>query len=91
MAGWLVDSGGIPSRKDSAEMDIFEKAGIKWWMKGFANELPISVTMAPINWGPVSEANMRAVNFIIYDKKTPSEAAKWLHNRITELMNNNEL
>jgi len=91
MAGWLVDSGGIPSRKDSADMDVFEKAGIKWWMKGFANELPISVTMAPINWGPVSEANLRAVNYVIYDKKTPSEAAKWLYNRIMELKNNNEL
>ena len=51
-----------------ADMDVFEKAGVKWWMKGFANELPISVTMAPINWGPVSEANLRAVNYVIYDK-----------------------
>jgi ABC-type glycerol-3-phosphate transport system substrate-binding protein len=91
MAGWLVDSGGIPARKDSAEMDVFEKAGVKWWMKGFANELPIAVTMAPINWGPVSEANLRAVNYVIYDKKTPLEAAKWLHNRILELQKNNEL
>lgn len=91
MAGWLVDSGGIPSRMDSAEMEVFEKAGVKWWMKGFANELPISVTMAPINWGPVSEANLRAVNYVIYDKKTPLEAAKWLYDRIMELKKNNEL
>jgi ABC-type glycerol-3-phosphate transport system substrate-binding protein len=91
MARWLVDSGGIPSRKDSAEMDVFEKAGIQWWMKGFANELPISVTMAPINWGPVSEANLRAVNFVIYDKKSPREAAQWLYDRIVELKKNNEL
>ena len=91
MAGWLVDSGGIPSRMDSAEMDVFEKAGVKWWMKGFANELPISVTMAPVNWGPVSETNMRAVNYVIYDKKTPLEAAKWLYERIMELKSNNEL
>jgi ABC-type glycerol-3-phosphate transport system substrate-binding protein len=91
MAGWLVDSGGIPARKDSAEMDVFDKAGVKWWMKGFANELPISVTMAPINWGPVSEANLRAINYVIYDKKTPGEAAEWLYNRILELQKNNEL
>jgi len=91
MAGWLVDSGGIPARKDSAELDVFEKAGVKWWMKGFANELPVAVTMAPINWGPVSEANLRAVNYVIYDKKTPLEAAKWLYNRILELQKNNEL
>jgi ABC-type glycerol-3-phosphate transport system substrate-binding protein len=91
MAGWLVDSGGIPARKDSAEMDVFEKAGVKWWMKGFANELPISVTMAPINWGPVSEANLRAVNYVIYDKQTPAEAAQWLYDRILELQKNGEL
>jgi ABC-type glycerol-3-phosphate transport system substrate-binding protein len=91
MANWLADSGGIPSRKDSTGMDVFEKAGIQWWMKGFANELPISVTMAPINWGPVSEANLRAVNYVIYDKKTPREAAQWLYDRIMELKANNEL
>ena len=91
MAGWLVDSGGIPSRVDSADMDVFEKAGVKWWMKGFANELPISVTMAPVNWGPVSEANLRAVNYVIYDKKTPKEAGQWLYDRIMELMKNNEI
>ncbi|CAB1056667.1 hypothetical protein D1BOALGB6SA_1404 [Olavius sp. associated proteobacterium Delta 1] len=91
MANWLVDSGGIPARKDSTEMDVFEKAGIQWWMKGFANELPIAVTMAPINWGPVSEANLRAVNFVIYDKKSPREAAQWLYDRILELKKNNEL
>ena len=91
MAGWLADSGGIPSRKDSTGMDVFEKAGIQWWMQGFANELPISVTMAPINWGPVSEANLRAVNYVIYDKKSPREAAQWLYDRIMELKANNEL
>lgn len=91
MANWLVDSGGIPARKDSTEMDVFEKAGIQWWMKGFAAELPISVTMAPINWGPVSEANLRAVNFVIYDKKSPREAAQWLYDRIIKLKANNEL
>ena len=91
MAEWLADSGGIPARKDSAKMDIFEKKGIKWWMQGFANELPISVTMAPINWGPVSKANLESVNFVIYDKKSPKEAAKWLYDTIIELNNNGEL
>ena len=91
MANWLVDSGGIPARMDSTEMDVFEKAGVQWWMKGFANELPIAVTMAPVNWGPVSEANLRAVNYVIYDKKSPREAAQWLYDRILELKKNNEL
>jgi ABC-type glycerol-3-phosphate transport system substrate-binding protein len=91
MAGWLVDSGGIPARTDSLEMDVFEKAGIKWWIEGFANELPISVSMAPINWGPVSEANLRAVNYVIYDQQSPREAAQWLYDTIMELNANGEL
>jgi len=73
------------------EMDVFEKAGVKWWMQGFADELPIAVTMAPINWGPVSEANLRAVNYVIYDKKSPKESAQWLYDRIMELKKNGEL
>jgi ABC-type glycerol-3-phosphate transport system substrate-binding protein len=91
MADWLAESGGIPARKDSLQMDVFTKSDIGWWIQGFANELPKSVTMAPINWGPVSEANLRAVNFVIYDEKSPREAAQWLYDRIMELKANNEL
>ena len=47
--------------------------------------------MAPIYWGPVSEANLRAVNFVVYDEKTTREAAQWLYDRIMELKANNEL
>jgi ABC-type glycerol-3-phosphate transport system substrate-binding protein len=91
MGEWLAESGGIPARKDSLEMDVFTKSDIGWWIQGFANELPKSVAMAPINWGPVSEANLRAVNFVIYDQRTPREAAQWLYDRIMELKANNEL
>ncbi len=91
MAEWLADSGGIPSRKDSTEMKIFEDKGIKWWMSGFAAELPIAVTMAPINWGPVSKANLDAVNQVIYDKKTPKEAAQWLLDTYNQLSSKGEL
>jgi ABC-type glycerol-3-phosphate transport system substrate-binding protein len=91
MAQWLADSGGIPARKDSLQMDLFTKSEIGWWIQGFANELPKSVAMVPVNWGPVSEANLRAVNYVIYDEKTPREAAQWLYDRILELKKNNEL
>jgi multiple sugar transport system substrate-binding protein len=91
MGQWLAESGGIPARRDSLEMDIFTKSDIGWWIQGFANEVPKSVAMSPINWGPVSEANLRAVNFVIYDEKTPREAAQWLYDRIMELKANNEL
>src|SRR4030043_2224975 len=74
MAEWLADSGGIPSRKDSTEMKIFEDKGIKWWMSGFAAELPIAVTMISINWGPVSKANLEEVIQEIYNKIRPKEA-----------------
>ncbi len=91
MGEWLADSGGIPARTDSLEMDLFTKTDIAWWIQGFANELPKSVAMAAINWGPVSEANLRAVNFVIYDEKTPGEAAQWLYDTIMELKENEEL
>jgi ABC-type glycerol-3-phosphate transport system substrate-binding protein len=91
MGEWLADSGGIPARTDSLELDVFTQSDIGWWIQGFANELPKSVAQAPINWGPVSEANLRAVNFVIYDEKTPKEAAQWLHDKIVELKANQEL
>jgi len=91
MAQWLVESGGIPPREDSLEMDIFELAGIQWWMQGFANELPISVAMNAINWGPVSEANLRAVNYVIYGEKSSNEAAQWLLDSYNDLIEKNVL
>jgi len=91
MAQWLVESGGIPARKDSLELDVFEKAGIQWWMQGFANELPISVAMNPINWGPVSEANLRAVNYVIYGEKSAKDAAQWLLDSYNDLVEKNVL
>ena len=91
MGQWLAESGGIPARKDSLEMPEFTESDIGWWLQGFANELPISVAQSPINWGPVSEANLRAVNYVIYDEKTPAEAAQWLFDTITELNAKGEL
>jgi hypothetical protein len=91
MGLWLADSGGIPARRDSMEMPEFTESDIGWWLQGFANELPKSVAQAPINWGPVSEANLRAVNLVIYDEQTPAEAAQWLFDTITELNANGEL
>lgn len=91
MGQWLSDSGGIPARADSLEMPEFTESEIGWWIQGFANELPKSVAMAPINWGPVSEANLRAVNLVIYDEQTPQEAAQWLYDRILELQENGEI
>lgn len=91
MARWLVDSGGIPPRQDSLEMDLFQEADIGWWIQGYANELDKAVAQAPINWGPVSEANLRAVNYVIYDQRTPREAAQWLYDEVTGLLEAGEL
>jgi ABC-type glycerol-3-phosphate transport system substrate-binding protein len=84
MGMWLAESGGIPARKDSLEMDVF-KGDIAWWIKSFAAEIPKSVAMAPVNWGPVSEANLRAVNYVIYGEKTAHDAAQWLSDTIKKL------
>ena len=91
MGEWLADSGGIPARNDSLQLDVFTKSDIGWWIQGFANELPKSVAQAPINWGPVSEANLRAVNYVIYDEKSPRESAQWLYDKINDLLDRGEL
>jgi ABC-type glycerol-3-phosphate transport system substrate-binding protein len=91
MGQWLATTGGIPARKDSLEMPEFTESDIGPWLQGFADQLPIAVAQAPINWGPVSEANMRAVNFVIYDEQTPEEAAQGLYDAVMELKANDEL
>lgn len=92
MARWLADSGGIPAREDSQAMlpDLAGEA-LANWLQGFADQLPYAVAQAPINWGPVSEANLRAVNFVIYDERSPQDAAQWLYDTIVELQENGEL
>ena len=72
-------------------MPEFTESDIGPWLQGFADELPVSVAMAPINWGPVSEANLRAVNYVIYDEQTPAEAAQWLYDQIVELQETDQL
>ncbi len=91
MGKWLADSGGIPARTDSLEMPEFTESDIGWWIQGFANELGKAVAQAPINWAPVSEVNMRAVNLVIYDEQTPAEAAQWLYDQINELLANGDI
>ncbi|MFW6116936.1 MAG: extracellular solute-binding protein, partial [bacterium] len=90
MGEWLADSGGIPAREDSLELEVFS-GKLGWWLQGFADELPKSVTMARVNWGPVKEAYLRAVNYVIYDEQTPSEAAQWLYDEIEDLRSSGEL
>jgi hypothetical protein len=47
--------------------------------------------MSPINWGPVSEANLRAVNYVIYGQKSAKDAAQWLLDTYNDLNNKNTL
>ncbi|HLB48348.1 MAG TPA: substrate-binding domain-containing protein [Anaerolineales bacterium] len=85
MGLWLADSGGIPARKDSLEIDAFRTSGIGGWIKGFADLLPQAVALSAVNWGPVNEANMRAVNYVVYGEKSPYDAAQWLFDEIKGL------
>ena len=91
MAMWLADSGGIPARKDSLEEDVITKSDIGWWIKGYADLLPHSVAISPVNWGPVNEANLKAVNYVIYGEKPPADAAQWLYDQIKEMEKNKVL
>lgn len=90
MAKWLASSGGIPPRKDSQNLAIFN-GKIGNWNSMFAALLPQAVAQAPVNWGPVSEANLRAVNYVIYGQKSPHDAAVWLHDQVQQMVNNGKL
>jgi ABC-type glycerol-3-phosphate transport system substrate-binding protein len=91
MGLWLADSGGVPARKDALQIDAFQKSEIKPWIEGFANLLDQGVAISPVNWGPVNEANMKAVNVVVYGQKTPKDAAQDLYNQYKEMEQNKTL
>jgi ABC-type glycerol-3-phosphate transport system substrate-binding protein len=90
MGNWMASSGGIPARKDSLELPVFQ-GPLGKWIKMFAAILPEATAQAPINWGPVSEANMRAVNYVIYGQKSPHDAAQWLHDTVSGLLKSGQI
>jgi ABC-type glycerol-3-phosphate transport system substrate-binding protein len=85
MGLWCAGSGGIPARKDSLTIPAFQTEIAKW-VKEFGALLTQGVALEAVNWGPVNEANMKAVNFVIYDQKTPKDAAQWLVDQINTLI-----
>jgi ABC-type glycerol-3-phosphate transport system substrate-binding protein len=91
MGMWLADSGGVPARKDSLTIDAFTKSEIGPWIKMFADFLDTGVALSPINWGPVNEANMKAVNYVVYAQKSPKDAAVWLVDQIHDMEKNKTL
>jgi len=91
MGLWLADSGGVPARKDSLQIDAFQKSAIKPWVEGFAKLLDQGVAISPVNWGPVNEANMKAVNVVIYGQKSPKDAAQDLYNQLKDMEKNKTL
>lgn len=84
MGMWCASSGGIPARKDSLTIPAFTTGSPPPgpFMQMFANILGQGVPLSPINWAPVNEANMKAVNYVIYGQKTPTDAAAWLISQI---------
>jgi ABC-type glycerol-3-phosphate transport system substrate-binding protein len=90
MGLWLADSGGVPARKDSLTIPEFQ-GEIGPWIQGFAKLLDQGVALSAVNWGPVNEANMQAVNYVIYGQKTPADAAQWLYDQIKGLEASNTL
>ena len=90
MGLWLASSGGVPARKDALTIPEFQ-GDIAHWIQGFAKLLAQGVALAPVNWGPVNEANLKAVNYVIYEQKTPKEAAQWLYDEIKGFETNKTL
>jgi multiple sugar transport system substrate-binding protein len=90
MANWDASSGGIPARRDSLELPVFQGA-LGHWIKMFAALIPQAHAQEPINWGPVADAEMRAVNFVIYAQKSPHDAAQYLYDTIQGLLKSGQL
>jgi ABC-type glycerol-3-phosphate transport system substrate-binding protein len=94
MGLWLASSGGIPARKDSLTIDAFTvgsppAAGPLSTM--FGAILNQGVALSPVNWAPVNEANMKAVNYVVYGQKSPSDAAAWLISQIQGMISSKVL
>jgi ABC-type glycerol-3-phosphate transport system substrate-binding protein len=85
MGLWCAGSGGIPARKDSLTISAFQ-GPIAKWVKGFGDLLPQGVALEAVNWGPVNEANMKAVNSVVYGQKKPKDAAQGLVDEINMLI-----
>jgi len=90
MAGWDASSGGIPTRKDALDQPDFQGA-LGAWVKMFAANLPQGIAQAPVNWGPVAEAEMRAVDYVIYGQKSPKDAAQWLYDTIKGVVTSGQI
>ncbi len=90
MAGWDSSSGGIPARRDSLDLPAFQ-GPLGNWIKMFAALLPHAHAQEPVNWGPVSDAEMRAVDYVIYDQKSPHDAAQYLFDTIQGLMQSGQI
>ncbi len=91
MGMWDADSGGIPARRDSLTIDAFTKSPILPWVQMFSKLLDQGVALSPVNWGPVNDANMKAVNYVIYGQKSPKDAAAWLVDQIHQMETNKTL
>jgi multiple sugar transport system substrate-binding protein len=81
MAGWAWDSGFIPARKDVSELEKFKHS---WWQQGFSAQLATAVALEPVNWLPPQQTMLQAVGMVIYQKKTPAEAGKWLYDELVK-------
>jgi multiple sugar transport system substrate-binding protein len=81
MAGWAASSGFIPPRKDVSELPDFKNS---WWQQGFSAQLENAVALEPVNWLPPQQSMLEAVNLVIYAKKSPEEAGKWLYDELVK-------
>ncbi len=90
MAGWDASSGGIPARKDALNSPEFQ-GPLGSWIKMFADLIPGGIAQAPVNWGPVADAELRAVNYVIYGQKSPKDAAQWLYDTINDIVTSGKI
>lgn len=90
MAGWDASSGGIPTRSDALKLPAFQ-GPLGHWVKMFAANIPDGIAQSPVNWGPVAHAELRAVDYVVYNKKSPKSAADWLYGQIQNIISSGKI
>jgi len=74
--------GANPPRKDVASMQEFQEDP---WQKEFVTNLSTGKALEPINWELPQRAVTDAIQKVIYQQASPSEAGNWLYEELKKL------
>ena len=85
-------SGMLSAREDAMEeegianlKETYPNIAPEWWFSSFGDYLEIGVALDPVNWDEAQYMIIDAVQNVIYEQKTPEEAAQYLYSQLDRL------